>query len=295
MSSEATSQRKPRATVVRRLFVGKRTVQDGLGKAGHVALSRQRSLAPSVAAAAPAGCSTCAPRDVAGGHHPSWLAALSAAPPAALPRRGRRRRSRSSPSASALCNSWDDVFAEGLPCLASERLRPGTLPALDRWRDHDYLVRHLPDVTVHESTPPTVQMMSEVQPLASELAELAWHRPWRERNISSRHLFRSGALDDASFGADGGGNHGGISQPAEPATGAPAPLSRLLPALRVHLLAVATLRDPFARTSLGDEAPSWADARASQMRIGSRSTAARSRRQARTARQPTAAATAQRS
>eukprot|EP00900_Chrysochromulina_parva_P018137 jgi/Chrpa1/26324/Chrysochromulina_OHIO_Genome00008793-RA len=113
---------------------------------------------------------------------------------------------RSSPSASALCNSWDDVFAEGLPCLASERLRPGTLPALDRWRDHDYLVRHLPDVTVHEATPSTVQLMSEVQPLASELAELAWHRPWRERNISSRHLFRSGALDDASFGADGGGN-----------------------------------------------------------------------------------------
>jgi hypothetical protein len=65
------------------------------------------------------------------------------------------------------------VFAEGLPCLASERLRPGTLPALDRWRDHDYLVRHLPDVTVHEATPPTVQLMSEVQPLASELAELA--------------------------------------------------------------------------------------------------------------------------
>jgi len=179
----------------------------GAGRSGHVALSRQRSLAPSVAAAAPAGCSTCAPRDVAGGHHPSWLATLSAAPPAALPRRGRRRRSRSSPSASALCNSWDDVFAEGLPCLASERLRPGTLPALDRWRDHDYLVRHLPDVTVHEATPPTVQLMSEVQPLASELAELAWHRPWRERNISSRHLFRSGALDDASFGADGGGNH----------------------------------------------------------------------------------------
>ena len=177
----------------------------GWATSGHVALSR--SLAPSVAAAAPAGCSTCAPRDVAGGHHPSWLATLSAAPPAALPRRGRRRRSRSSPSASALCNSWDDVLAEGLPCLASERLRPGTLPALDRWRDHDYLVRHLPDVTVHEATPPTVQLMSEVQPLASELAELAWHRPWRERNISSRHLFRSGALDDASFGADGGGNH----------------------------------------------------------------------------------------
>ena len=48
-------------------------------------------------------------------------------------------------------------------------------------------------------------MMSMVQPLASELAELAWHRPWRERNISSNHLFRSGALDDASGGADGGG------------------------------------------------------------------------------------------
>ena len=181
--------------------------------------SRRRSLESAAAAAAPAGCSTCAPRDVAGGYHPSWLATLSAAPPSALPRRGRRRRSHPSPSAAALCNSWDDVFAEGLPCLASERLRPGTLPALDRWRDHDYLVRHLPDVTVHESTQPTVQMMSEVQPLASELAELAWHRPWRERNISSRHLFRSGALDDASFGADGGGNHGGISQPAIPPQG----------------------------------------------------------------------------
>ena len=60
-----------------------------------------------------------------------------------------------------------------------------------------------------------MQMMSMVQPLASELAELAWHRPWRERNISSNHLFRSGALYDASGGADGGDNHaqGGISQP----------------------------------------------------------------------------------
>ena len=73
----------------------------------------------AAAAAAPAGMLDLLPHDVAGSYHPSWLATLSAAPPAALPRRGRRRFSHPSPSAAALCNSWDEVFAKA--CRASRR------------------------------------------------------------------------------------------------------------------------------------------------------------------------------
>ena len=80
-------------------------------------------------------------------------------------------------------SSWDDVFASGEPCMAATRLSNATqLPALERWRDLDVLRHYFPSVTVHDAPQPVVQMSSMVQPMGT-LTELAWHRPWHERNV----------------------------------------------------------------------------------------------------------------
>lgn len=104
---------------------------------------------------------------------------------------------------SHVFTSWEEAFAASTPCLASTRLSNATqIPALASWRDLDRLRAHLPTLAVHASARPTVQMSSMVQPYGS-LPELAWHRPWHERNVSASQLF--GGRDSSAQNLGGGG------------------------------------------------------------------------------------------
>ena len=146
-----------------------------------------------------------------------WLPTLRANGIDANQGRTRRRGRRQQPT------DWDDIFAIGTPHVAADRLTVAQVPALEKWHgagplarsstrpfirsparllalghvmmaatrhapDLDYLAEHLPVAAVHMSAQPTVQMMSLVQPLG-RLDGVTWHRPWRERNISTRSLF----------------------------------------------------------------------------------------------------------
>jgi hypothetical protein len=97
---------------------------------------------------------------------------------------------------------WDEAFANAWPCISPVKLQAA---AIVRWQDPEYLSAHLPTVTVHESTRPTVQMCSLVQPFGA-LQELTWIRPWVERNISAAQLFA--ATEDVG--------NGGQQQPQQP-------------------------------------------------------------------------------
>ena len=114
------------------------------------------------------------------------LASLARLAPCPAPPR-RRRRSGQPRGASVSETSWDEVFALAAPCLARRPLGPSDVPAIQRWRDADYVSTALPTVSVHVSAKRTVQMMSLVQPFG-KLPELRWRRPWKEHNMSTHAL-----------------------------------------------------------------------------------------------------------
>ena len=107
----------------------------------------------------------------------------------------KRRRRRASDDDDVAILGWEDAFASETPLVLRAAADVANWPALERWTP-SYLADHIPAPRVHVSAHATVQMMSAVQPLASALPELRWHRPWAERNVSGAE-FWSGAAPSA--------------------------------------------------------------------------------------------------
>ena len=78
------------------------------------------------------------------------------------PRGSARRRRAAAPRPT----DWADIFERQEPVLIRAAHDANRLRALP-W-DLPYLETHLPEVLVHASSQPTVQMMSSVQPLGGE-------------------------------------------------------------------------------------------------------------------------------
>ena len=111
----------------------------------------------------------------------------------------KKRRRRASDDDDVAILGWEDAFASETPLVLRAAADVASWPALERWTP-SYLADHIPAPRVHVSAHATVQMMSSVQPLASALPELRWHRPWAERNVSGVE-FWGGAAPSAENGS----------------------------------------------------------------------------------------------
>ena len=111
----------------------------------------------------------------------------------------KKRRRRASDDDDVAILGWEDAFASETPLVLRAAADVANWPALERWTP-SYLADHIPAPRVHVSAHATVQMMSAVQPLASALPELRWHRPWAERNVSGVE-FWGGAAPSAENGS----------------------------------------------------------------------------------------------